>query len=394
LFAHYGAGQWCKKIRKRLVYFGSYRTDPDGTKALERFNREWPYLCKGETPPAVDISNGLSLRVLCNQFLAAKEEMLRAGELSHRMFRDYYAVCAALIGHFGKDRRVDDLRPDDFRRFRAKLTERFGPNSLKSRIIRCRGVLNFAFDNQLIDKPVQYGSCFAPPSALTIRRHRNQGGPKLFEREEVLRILNEADVAMRAMILLGVNCGFGNSDVASLPQSAVNLKSGWLEFPRPKTEVHRRIPLWKETTTALEKALAVRHAAADPKDKDLWFLTQQGRPWVRIKVKRPKPGGAPVKDEPQAKDYIPIDALSQALAKILKRLEINGRRGLGFYSLRHCFETYAGESRDQVAVDAVMGHVDSSMAANYRHRVSDERLQAVVETVRVWLFGAEKGGES
>ena len=64
---------------------------------------------------------------------------------------------------------------------------------------------------------------------------------------------------------------------------------------------------------------------------------------------------------------------------------------MGFYTHRHCFETVAGECRDQVAVDAVMGHSDASVAANYRHGVSDDRLRDAVNTVHRWLFGgAEK----
>ena len=72
---------------------------------------------------------------------------------------------------------------------------------------------------------------------------------------------------------------------------------------------------------------------------------------------------------------------------MVKRLDINGRKGLGFYTLRHTFATIAGESRDQVAVNAIMGHVDNSMAGVYRERISDERLIAVTDTVHQWLFG-------
>jgi hypothetical protein len=53
---------------------------------------------------------------------------------------------------------------------------------------------------------------------------------------------------------------------------------------------------------------------------------------------------------------------------------------------RYTFETIAGESRDQAAVDRVMGHTDNSMSVNYRHRISDERLQHVNDFVREWLW--------
>jgi hypothetical protein len=60
------------------------------------------------------------------------------------------------------------------------------------------------------------------------------------------------------------------------------------------------------------------------------------------------------------------------------------------YSLRHGFETVAGETGDQVAVDAVMGHKDRTMAAHYREGISDERLVAVTNHVRSWLFPNKK----
>jgi integrase len=66
------------------------------------------------------------------------------------------------------------------------------------------------------------------------------------------------------------------------------------------------------------------------------------------------------------------------------------RPGVSFYALRHVFETIGGESRDQVAVDAIMGHSDESMAGRYRERISDERLKAVTEHVRKWLAWTPK----
>jgi integrase len=76
--------------------------------------------------------------------------------------------------------------------------------------------------------------------------------------------------------------------------------------------------------------------------------------------------------------------------KLLNALGINGHRN--FYALRHTFETIGGEARDQPAVDAIMGHARDDMASVYRERISDERLRAVVEHVRQWLFPTELVG--
>jgi hypothetical protein len=39
-----------------------------------------------------------------------------------------------------------------------------------------------------------------------------------------------------------------------------------------------------------------------------------------------------------------------------------------------------------VAVDAIMGHSREDMASVYRERIGDDRLRAVAEHVRKWLF--------
>jgi hypothetical protein len=45
---------------------------------------------------------------------------------------------------------------------------------------------------------------------------------KLFTAEEIRRLLDAAGVQLKAMILLGVNCGFGNADCGNLPLSALD----------------------------------------------------------------------------------------------------------------------------------------------------------------------------
>lgn len=146
-----------QKIRGKLHFFGP---SDNPQAALQRFNYEWPYLSEGRTPPPADTGDGCTVRDLCNVFLTSKRAQVESGELSDRSFRDYYNTCERLIQQFGRERRVDDLRPDDFERFRSVLTKRLGPVTLRNTITRCRSVFKYVQDQQLIDQPLNFGQSF------------------------------------------------------------------------------------------------------------------------------------------------------------------------------------------------------------------------------------------
>src|SRR5262249_16003320 len=140
--------------------------------------------------------------------------------------------------------------------------------------VRC--VFKFAFEAGLAAVPVRFGPGFKRPSKKTIRLQRAKQGAKLFTADEILRLLAGANPQLKAMILLGTNSGFGNSDCATLPQAVVNLETGWIDYPRPKTGIARRCPLWPETVAALREALACRPARKKAEHAGLVFLTRLG----------------------------------------------------------------------------------------------------------------------
>ncbi len=234
-------------------------------------------------------------------------------------------------------------------------------------IQRIRSVFRYAFEAGLIDRPVRFGPTFKAPSQRALLREKQSNGSRMLEAGELRAILAEAKQPLKAMILLALNTGFGNSDLSTLPRSALDLDGGWVEFPRPKTDVHRRVPLWPETVASIREALAERPVHVHPADTDLVFLSSRGRRWVHWTGKAWQ------------------DNLSLAFRRLLRRIGL-WRPGASFYSIRHVFETIAGESRDQVAVDAIMGHITPGQGTTYREKVSDARLKAVVKCVRRWLF--------
>jgi integrase len=359
LFAH-AAGYWAKKIRGRMIYFGPW-SDPDG--ALKKYLDQKDALHAGRKPR--EDTGGITVKDLVNRFLHQKQALVDVGELSPRTWRDYKEATDAIVAAFGKRRLVEDLDPDDFAELRNKVAEKWGPHRVCKTIQFVRCVFKYAFDAGLLDRPVRFGPGFKRPSKKTIRLQRARQGAKLFSADEIRRLLDAASPQLRAMILLGINAGFGNSDCALLTQAVVNLVAGSIDYPRPKTGIARRCLLWPETVQALHAALACRPAAKKPEEADLVFLTRLGVSWH--------------KDTPD-------NPISREMGKLLKRLHINGRKGLGFYTLRHTFRTVADEAKDQPAADYIMGHEVPHMSSVYRETISDARLKAVADHVRAWLF--------
>jgi integrase len=355
------AGYWCKKIRGKLHYFGPW-ADPDG--ALKKYLDQKDALHAGRKPrPGTE---GLTVKDLANTFLNHKQTLVDAGELSPLTWADYKRVADELVNHTGKTRIVADLDADDFAGLRTKMAKKWGPHRLKKSIQYVRSMFKHAYEAGLIDRPVRFGPGFKRPSMKTLRLHRAEQGLKLFTAEEVRRLLDAAGVPLKAMILLGINCGFGNADCGNLPLTATDLERGWVDYPRPKTGIARRCPLWPETVQAIREALARRPEHKDPADAGLVFVTKYGKPWAKD-----------VADSPVTKET----------RKLLDALGLNGHRN--FYTLRHTFRTVADEAKDQPAADYIMGHEVPHMSSVYRETISDERLKAVTDHVRAWLFGGK-----
>ena len=220
-----------------------------------------------------------------------------------------------------------------------------GPVTLKRRLTVARMV--FVFANEQLDQNLRYKKPLQAPSKLSIRRKERERGKRLYEAAEIRKLVKAADPHLRAMILLGINCGFGPRDCCTMPTDAIDLKGGWHNYPRPKTEVDRRCPLWPETVRALKAVVGKREAF-------------NGRVWSRHIVAR-------------------------EFTKLAKACKV---RNLGHYSLRRTFETVGGTAEvNQAVIDSIMGHSRNDMASVYRQKVFDAMLRKCTDHVRAWFLG-------
>jgi integrase len=223
LFPH-PRGYWAKKIRGKMHYFGRTRDDPDGEQALARYLLDRDDLHAGRIPRAK--VEGLTVRVLVNRFLTSKQRQADRAEIKPKTFSDYHAVAARLVRVFGPGRSVLDLGPDDFERLRGDIAKGRSAHTIKGQVIQSRTVFGYGYENRLIDRPVVFGQAFSVPSAKDIRKARRTHGVRLFEAAQIRDFLDRASLPLRAMILLGVNCGFGNTDCSELQQAAIDWTDG------------------------------------------------------------------------------------------------------------------------------------------------------------------------
>ena len=275
-----------RKVRGVTRFFGPWN-DPQA--AVNKWLDQKDDLLAGRE--ARTTGEGLTVHCLVNQFLETKEALVNAGELTGRHWEDCRLTGVTLVEVFGRSRLVADLRPADFQRLRKELTKGQGkkrrgrgPIALTNEIGRARAFFNYAHKQGLIDRPVVFGDGFKKPSRAVLRRERGRKGAKMFTAEQIRAMLAKAGLQLKAMILLGINCGLGNNDFALLPLSALDLKTGWLTYPRPKTGMERRCRLWPETVAALQEALARR------RDRSYPTYSSPGR----VALGRPRPRRATV----------------------------------------------------------------------------------------------------
>ncbi len=344
LFPH-ASGKWAKKVNGQLKYFGRW-DDHDGAIA------EYRAFCGEEeiVVKALSVADGVNL------FLDRELKRRASKEISANHLRDIKSTCKRILEVFGRERSIESLGPDDFARYKLSRIGTCNIVSFGNETVRVKACFSWLLKMKYIEE-VEFGPDFRKPTDLQVRRHRRSVGNKTISNSDWRYIVDECGVHLRAMVHLAANCAYGPTDCARLDLKRFD--GEWLEYPRTKTEVDRMAYLWPETIEAVKASIQRR---PDPKKgfEHLLFVHRDGGSYDRS-------------DNPISKAF----------------RSAAGRAGLkreSFYWLRHTFETIAGDLGDQVAVNTVMGHVDTSMAAVYRHEVDSHRVIKVCNHVRDWIY--------
>lgn len=335
-------GQYCKKIKGKLYYFGS-----DKQKALERYLEQAFFLHAGKGAKNKSAYDNLSLKTLCNLYIDHQESRSAIGEIKSRQVYDQILLLRDFVKYIGPNRVVSDISTIDLQNYRRKVIKSGkAPNTINNRLAAVKAMYNWALDNEIIDNI---------PNLKAIKKiTRLKAGRPIFIIDQVKKLLDCADTKMKAMIWLGLNCGFGCTDCAELRWDHLNLTDGRVSFPRGKTGISRNLLLWAETIEALK---------AVPKSGELVFYTSKKNPWVRTIKSTGKDGRI---------RYTNNNTISKQFSKLLRKASFKVEKGVGFYTLRRTAATLAAKSGDPFAVQRILGHADLRMATTYVQDISEQ----------------------
>ncbi|MEM8738881.1 MAG: tyrosine-type recombinase/integrase [Planctomycetota bacterium] len=359
-------GQWCKKHLGHRYYFGIWEHHD---AALKQFNHDWPYITEGKTPPPMEAANGVDLALLANTWLDERRKDVSDGQLSTRTWDEYKRVAGFVLQKFGRTRPPLSLGKKDFAELRREANQVWRAGRITNFVNYTKQMFRYGVDLELIDHLPNFGRRFKGQSAPDRRRQKYEAGQNLFTPEECQVLVDNAGIVMQAMIMLGLNAGFGNKECADLTENDLDLNTGIADTLRSKSQVWRRAALWPETVAAIRAARAIRPKPSDPADANLIFITKRGNRYVN----------------PDTSD----NAVAMEFGKLMRKTGVkkpnDPRKRLGFYSLRRTFRTHADEVLDNAIVDVIMGHANESMGDTYVQSRDDARLWRVADHVRAKL---------
>jgi integrase len=325
---------------------------------------------------AAKVVPSITVKQLQEKYMVHRLKECRRGKISSEGLAATEGETELLCEFLG-EREISSLNSKDFTSYRNQIeaTRRTSPYSITRNVIQVKAMFKWAVDEDvmLIVALPRYGKEFRMATDTEKTKHQGKmkrmHGKSMFDADEIQKILQAATAVERAMVLLGLNCAFGNKDVAELRIKAIDFSKGVIEYPRHKTGVERKVFLWPETVAAVKEAIPLRPVPKEEKYDGHVFLTPTGLPWVQSYL---KPNGKVMRS----------NELTWPFKRLQERAGTYRDSSRGFYALRRTFATTAAQLGDKMTRDHVMGHRQPGMDPHYVLEVNDSLIQRLTDYVR------------
>ena len=348
-------GQYCKKIKGKIYYFGSNKQ-----KALQKYLDQATWLHGSQEDVKKLKDENMTLKQLCDMYLKYQYSKLQANNLTANHYNEQIGSLKKLMAFLGLNIEINKISALDLQNYKRKIQKsHVSVSRLNLHISIMKAIFHWARKNDILEHI---------PNIDAVSRDKIVHCEKFtFDHEQINKLLTAADVKMRAMIWLGLNCGFGCTDCSELKWTDLDIVNARVKLPRKKTGILRDLPLWPETVEAIKKV---------PKTEKLIFYTSRGNSFVHTIVKTDSNGN---------RKYSTQNTITTKFSRLIKKSRLKVPNGTGFYTLRRTAATIAARSGDPFAVQRLLGHADLQMATRYVQDVS-RQTDRVIENSRKYVI--------
>jgi len=189
------------------------------------------------------------------RFLKRKQQQAERGERSHGRYESLRCCLEDFKRHVGGSKPIASIGGPVLSRYRDKLESRVTKGKLSSysardRIQAVKQFIRWAWEQELLDLPRIIES-----REFSIAVKPN--GIEVFTPDELNIVFTASVERTRLYILLCLNCGMTQADIADLRQDEVDWDAGRITRKRSKTGKHDSVPevtypLWAETFRLLK----------------------------------------------------------------------------------------------------------------------------------------------
>ncbi|MHC4114684.1 MAG: tyrosine-type recombinase/integrase [Planctomycetota bacterium] len=348
-------GQYCKKIKGKIHYFGSNKQ-----KALQKYLDQATWLHGTQKDMQKLKDENMTLKQLCDMYLKYQHSKLQASNLTANHYNEQVGSLKKLMVFLDQNITINKISTMDLQNYKRKIQKsHVSISRLNLHISIMKALFHWARKNDILEHI---------PNIDAVSREKIVHNEKfIFNHEQIGKLLNTADAKMKAMIWLGLNCGFGCTDCSDLKWTDLDLVNARVKLPRKKTGILRDLPLWPETIEALKKV---------PKTGVLVFYTSRKNSFVHTIVKTDSNGN---------RKYSTQNTITTKFSRLIKKSRLKVPNGTGFYTLRRTAATIAAQSGDPFAVQRLLGHADLQMATRYVQDVS-KQTDRVIQNSRNYLI--------
>ncbi len=328
----------------------------------------------------------------CQDIVDAYMEYLKNEADRERSKKSHYLDARARlkkwIQEFG-NLPIRALTRDHFVRYRDKMNRAVANGEVsQSHANKMFRLVKAAFNTARREKGSEKGYSTAMiPEFLTILKTRKTDPTDrpIFEPEHIKKLLNKCDadqdLKFKAIIILTLNCGLSNTDIAFLTWDQIVWGNKYLNLTRTKNKGIRRTPLWDRTIQALKKWKAECPAVSDD---DLVFPNENGVPFIAYTDEG--------QQSPHGKKYkgSKNDNLSRAFHRLAEGLGVPST----FSTFRKSAASIGLDGTDHTGIVMLLGDAGEAIWKKHYAMVNGQnaKVKGATDAIHAHYFSEKKQG--